>query len=450
MTAAGLAVAPGTDDAPGEHRVRTDLVGLWWLSPPGAVLLIVPVTLGLAVALSPVDFLDYFRTPKTLTSSTATLFAAGAGVLVLGALLTQVGRRPTVRGGSWPWLDTRQLALLHRASTVLFRVTMVGYASFVLSALRNGVRPADVVAAFLQQDVSSGDLESRIGTVPGITTLTQVGVAYVVVAALLLLHGRDRRTLLRLAALLLVTVVRAFLLTERLALVEMVVPALAVLAARASRTTSSRRRFLLRVAPLPLVVLLIAGFAATEYSRSYTFFKTQSDDGLLVFSVKRLGGYYATAYNNGQVLLDHGDYPGRLPYTSLEAVWTAPGVEQVDLYDRLTGRDRELAYDRLLTTYASPEFNNPGGLPAPFVDFGPAGGLVLLFGIGVATGVGYRAFAAGRPAGLLLYPVAVTGLLELPRFLYWTLGRTVPTVLALLLVISALHRLDRRRPALTP
>lgn len=412
--------------------------------------MMVPVTLGLAVRLSGTDFIDYFRTPKSLTTQTALLLAAGAGMLVLGALGTQIGRRPPRTEGTWPWLDARQLAVLRRASTVLFWVAMVGYASFALAALRNGVRPGDVVAAFLRQDVSSGDLEARIGTIPGVTTLTQVGVAYGIVATLLLIHRVDRRTIWRLVTLLVVTVVRAFLLTERLALVELVVPALAVLALRGCQSTSARRRLLLRVAPLPLVVLLVAGFAATEYSRSYTFFKTRTDDGLLLFSLKRLGGYYATAYNNGQVLLDHGEYPGRLPYTSLEAVWTAPGVEQLDLYDRLTGRDREQAYERLLGTYASPEFNNPGGLPAPFVDFGVGGGLVFLFGVGVVTGLGYRAFVEGRPGGLLLYPVVVTGLLELPRFLYWTLGRTVPTVLALLLVIRALHRLERHRGALTP
>ncbi len=443
-------VAPqGSAPAPPRGR-RGTTPGVWWLSPIGAVLLIVPVTLGLAAAYTQDDFVAYFRTPKSLTTDTALLFAGGAVAIVLGALAVQLGHRPRPRAGRWPWFDAAQLEVLERAATVLFRVTLVGYVSLALSALRNGVTPADVLAALVAQDVSSGELEERIGTIPGLTTLTQVGVAYAVVATLLLCHRLDRRNVLRLLALGLMAVVRTFVLTERLALVEIVVPAMAVLLLRASTGGGVNRRLLLRLAPVPLVVLLLAGFAATEYSRSYQFFKTRTDDGLVLFSAKRLSGYYATAYNNGQILLTHDDYPGRLPYTSIEAVWTAPLIEQVDAYDRLVGRDSGESYERILQTYGSPEFNNPGGLPAPFIDFGRVGGMLVLLGVGLLTGWGYRAFVEGRVTGVLLYPVVVTGLLELPRFLYWTLGRTVPTVVALLLVARAVHRHSTVRKGLVP
>lgn len=439
-------VVPPPGEATGSRRRPAP--GVWWLSPAGAVLLIVPVTLGFATAYSPQDFLTYFRTPKSLTSATALLFAAGALVLVLGTFLTQVGQRGPARPGRWPWLSPAQLDTLERCSTVLFRVTVIGYLSFLVAAARNGVSPGDVVSAVLAQDVSSGELESTIGTIPGITTLTQVGVAYGVVAALVLTDRVDRRTVLRLAALTLMSLLRAYVFTERLALVEVVVPALVVLVVRASHTRSSSRRFALGLAPLPLVVLLVLGFAASEYSRSYQFFQTRTNDGLVLFSAKRLSGYYATAYNNGQIGLTYDNYPGRLPYTSLEAVWTAPLVEQAEVYDRLVGRDSSEHYQALLRTYGNPEFNNPGGLPAPFIDFGRVGGLLVLLGMGLAVGTAYRAFLQGKAVGVLIYPVVVTGLFELPRFLYWTLGRTVPTVLALLLVAGALNRCDRRAPAL--
>lgn len=420
--------------------------GIWWLSPAGAVLLVVPATLGFAAGYSQDDYLAYFRSAKTLTSGTAVLFALGAACLVAGALLSAAGRRPLPRTGRWPWLTPVQVGVLQRTSTVLFRATMLGYVSFVVAAARNGVRPGDVVQVLLAQDLSSGELEDTIGTVPGVTTLTQVGVAYAVVATLLLLHGRDRRTVLRLAALLACTVLRTFVFTERLALVEVVVPVMALLVVRASQTASPWRRLLLQLAPIPLVLLLLAGFAATEYSRSYQFFKTRTDDGLLLFSAKRLSGYYATAYNNGEILLDHDDRPGRLPYTTVEALWTAPVVEQLDVYDRLVGQDSAERNTQYLFMYGNPEFNNPGGIPAPFVDFGRAGGLVFWLAAGLVTGLAYRAFTDGRLTAVLLYPPVVTGLLELPRFIYWTLGRTVPTVLALLMVAAAVNRSARYVP----
>jgi hypothetical protein len=425
---------------------RAAYPGLWWLSPPGAVLLVVPVTLGLAVAFSDSDYRTYFRTPKSLDEQTAVLFAVGAACFVLGALLIQIGRRPARQGGHWPWLVDRQLAVLRRVSTPLYLVTLLGYLSFGVAAVRNGVGAEHVVQALVSQNVSSGEFEQTVGTVPGITTLTQVGIAYAVVASLLLVHGRDRRTLTRLVVIVVLTLLRSYLFTERLALIELLVPVLAVLGLRAAHGADATRRLLLRLAPVPLIVLLIAGFAASEYSRSYNFYKTRTDDTLVQFSLKRLSGYYATAYNNGHLLLTHDRYVGRLPYTTIEAVWTAPGAEQADVYNRLVSRDRGEHYKGILVSYGNLEFNNAGGLAAPFVDYGRRGGLLVLLGLGMLLGLAYRGFVQGQLLSLLLYPVAVTGLLELPRFLYWSLGRTVPAVLALLLTAWLVHRATRRRP----
>lgn len=425
--------------------------GVWWLSPAGAVLLVVPPTLGLAVAYTDREFRTFFRSPKSLDLDTALLFGAGALCFVLGALAMQVGRRPAPARGRWPWLDEGQLATLRRTSTPLYALTMTGYVAFVASGAANGVTLGDLVDAFVSQDLlGEGGIKAAVGTVPGVTTLTQIGVAYVVVATLLLLHGPDRQTLVRMLVLFGLTASRAFLFTERLALVELAVPVVVLIAMRASQSSSAPRRTMLRLAPIPLVVLLVAGFAASEYSRSYSYYKTRTSDGLVLFSVKRLSGYYATAYNNGHLVLVHDDFPGRLPYTTLEALWSAPGVQQLDVYDRLVNRDQSAEYERILVTYANREFNNAGGLPAVFADYGRRGGLLVLLGLGLLTGWSYRAFVGGRVPALLLYPVVVTGLLELPRFLYWTLGRTVPPLIALLLVIRFFHAMQRRRPTVAP
>jgi hypothetical protein len=429
---------------------RERFPGVWWLSPAGAVLLVVPPTLGLAVAYTNDEFRTFFRSPKSLDTDTALLFGAGALCFILAGLATQVGRRPAPARGTWPWLDQRQLATLRRASTPLYVVTLLGYLAFLISGARNGVTFADLVDAVVSQDLySEGGLKEAIGTVPGVTTLTQVGVAYAVVGTLLLLHSPDRRTLVRLLVLAFLTTARAFLFTERLALVELAVPVLVLLAMRASQSASPSRRLLLRLAPIPLVILLVAGFAASEYSRSYNFYKTRTSDGLVLFSVKRLSGYYATAYNNGHLVLAYNDYPGRLPYTTLEGLWSAPGIQQLDVYDRLVNRDQGEEYERILVTHANLEFNNPGGLPAIFADYGRKGGLVVLTVLGLLAGWAYRAFVGGRVPALLLYPLVVTGLLELPRFLYWTLGRTIPALIALLLVIWYVNRALRRQPTVT-
>ena len=86
----------------------------------------------------------------------------------------------------------------------------------------------------------------------------------------------------------------------------------------------------------------------------------------------------------------------------------------------------------MLTQYGNPEFNNPGGLAVPVIDFGPVGALVFFLIAGVVIGFAYRSWRQGNPVGLLVYPVFFTGLLELPRYLYWTEGRVFPAMVFLL------------------
>ena len=103
----------------------------------------------------------------------------------------------------------------------------------------------------------------------------------------------------------------------------------------------------------------------------------------------------------------------------------------------------------MLAQYGNPEFNNPGGLAVPAVDFGAVGGVLFFLVAGLVIGFAHRSWRAGNPAGLLLYPVLFTGLLELPRYLYWTQGRVVPAYLVLGITAVLMTRAARlqRHPA---
>jgi hypothetical protein len=220
----------------------------------------------------------------------------------------------------------------------------------------------------------------------------------------------------------------------------LVVPLVAVTAMRLS--TSGQRRTRVAVVLLPIVLLpaAVAVFGAFEYSRSWNFYRQNGGGSFPVFAAERFAGYYATSYNNGQLTLDYDRYPGRLPYATLQALWTAPGMD--GRYVALSGHapmGSQLG-DPVLTAHANPEFNNPGGLAVPFVDYGRAGGYVFFFLAGLCVGVAYRGFAHGRPAGVLLYPVLSTGVLELPRYLYWTQGRAAPALVALGVVAYLVQR----------
>ena len=412
----------------------------WWLNPAVVVLLVVPITLLISLELTDAQFREQFREPKYLTAQTAQLALVAA--LVMAAVATLViapGRRTSTSQVEEPalWRPFR------RSASVLFWLTVLGYAAFGVSGALNGVSVAQVVGAFTSQTNYGGDFKEQFATVPGLTTLTQVGIAFEIVALYTLRLQREGRLVWQIVVVYLLATLRAFLLTERLALIELAAPLVAVLATGAVRHGRAPARRVVRLLPVFFVPVLLVVFAAFEYSRSWQFFKTRTELDFWPFMLLRMGGYYATAYNNGQLHLDHSTWPGRLPYDSVAAFWTAPGISSLGLYERWSAPAPAYAQD-VLERYANPEFNNPGGLTTPFVDFGTVGGLVFFAVAGLVVGLLYRGMREGDITGSLLYPVAMTGLTDLPRLLYWSQGRVVPAVVALVAVSVVLHR--ARRP----
>ncbi len=427
MTAGAVERTP-----PGSRRSPLS-TGVWWLSPAGAASLTVPVTLLIAWQLDDAYFRQSWGTARSLTDDTLLLFAAGALLFALGGMLPLL-----LSGGRGRHAASPAAAVgsdfLRRCCTVLFRLTMVGYAALAVVGVSRGARPADLLDALTAQDAFDSTLRTQFAPVAGITTLTQLGIAYVVLAVTLLTRGRDRSTARRLVVVVVLALMRAFFLTERLAILELAIPAVGIVAMHMARRGGPRRR-LTSAAPFILVPGAIAVFGVFEYSRSWVFYSQQRGGSFLQFVVDRLAGYYATAYNNGQLALTYGlGSEVRLPYGSIEALWTAPGVSQLNLYGRLTGRYEPDDFAYLLQQYGNPEFNSPGGLSIPFVDYGTAGGLVFFLLVGLALGTVYLRWRDGEFWASLVYPVTLTGLLEMPRYLYWGQGRVLPTFVALFVI----------------
>lgn len=414
------------------------------MSPAGALLLLVPGTLLLTFYLDDADFRLFYRATKSVPGEHLLLLAAA--VALLAAVATFVARVPRRRPGTA--LLPRGVAVprtLRRSAEVLFWLTMAGYVAFAATGASRGVTLSQVLQLLVSQNAYEGNLKDEFAGVAGITTLTQCGIAFVVVATYVLLRVRDRRLLLQLGVVLLLSLVRSFVNSERLALIEVAVPLVAVVAMAARHSAVPARRLAARAAPVVLAPLLLALFALFEYSRSWTFFSTRTDQPFPVFAAVRLAGYYATSYNNGYLQLEHATYPGRLPRESVSFFWEAPFVSQLGLYD-LLGTTPPTTSQDVLERYANPEFNNLGGITAPMVDFGVVGGLVYLALLGAVIGLLYRGFREGTVIGALLYPVALTGLLELPRYLYLAQGRVVPAVLCLAVVGALLLRERRAVP----
>ena len=96
------------------------------------------------------------------------------------------------------------------------------------------------------------------------------------------------------------------------------------------------------------------------------------------------------------------------------------------------------SYMDLLAVGANPEFNNPGGLLSPVIDFGVLGALAYWAVMGLVTGYLYRLYIRKHPLGMCIYPIAFLTIAELPRYIYWGEGRAFPALAYLLLSAAVL------------
>lgn len=418
--------------------------GVWWLSPPGAVALIAAPMLLLAATTPDIDYRTAWGTPKLLTDQTALLAMSGVAVFALAAVIPLFRSAPP--SAPWPNLSEDRIRFMRRAADWLFWISVAGYAAFAFNAYRNGLRFGDISSALQSQDLYG--VNADLQKITGVTSLTQVGPAFVVVAMLVLIHERDRKLRFRLGIFLVLGTVRALLASERLAIMELLVPIATVLAFRAVAVGSRRRRLATAVAPAVLIPLVLVFFGAFEYFRSWAFYSTHTTISFPRFVIERLGGYYVTAYNNGQVELDYQAHVGRIPYDSIRAVWTAPGSSLYGGYPGSVDPSTQLA--GLLSLHANPEYNSPGGLIVPFVDWGTIGGFVFLAIFGVALGLLYRRCRDGGLFGVLLFPSATTGLFEMTRYFPWTQGRYTPALVSLCIVGYLARRRSSSEPPPVP
>jgi oligosaccharide repeat unit polymerase len=284
--------------------------------------------------------------------------------------------------------------------------------------------------------------EVYMGTVSGVTTLTQLAMAAMVLGVMIGLARGWSGVWPKFIVLFAFTLVRALMNSERLALMELMIPAIVIfirLGVMDSAQLRSKIWPLLRIAPVIGYSGLLLVFGASEYFRSWVTFYAGGDMSFWTFVSARLLGYYVTALNNGALLIQRID-PTGAPFFTLHFLWRFPGLSNLMdvIYPNFAlasiENDPYMAY---LRVEANPEFNNGGGLLEPIMDFGFIGALLYWLLAGLLAGLLYRWFQEKRMAGLLLYPATFIGVIELPRIIYWAEGRVVIPQLVLCGVVLA-------------
>jgi len=370
-----------------------------------------------------------WRMPKYFENSDLLLVVTSISVLTVGFWIGAANIRKLLP------LDVQPGPALKNWAGFACLLTYLGYFVLFGVAVIHGLRLSHIAQAISGYDMRYSPFlrDGKMETVSGVSTMTQFGIAAVVLCSLAFWH-RPKLFRVLVCPMLLLSALRALLNSERLAVLELAIP-LGIMWLRMNfigRLVSIWTPIRLNMIPVLTFIAVFVMFAGMESFRSWRHYQKKSDS-LIEFAAIRFGGYYVTSMNNGALLLDHsGEQP--FPYYSIEWFWRMPILSSIFSYEEMSGIDPSKDFQSMLATYANPEFNNPGGLFVLLGDMGVIGGLTIMFVMGIFFGIAYSSFILGRLGGLLFYPTTIVCALEMPRFFYYGSHRNFPSVIFLFVV----------------
>ncbi len=336
---------------------------------------------------------------------------------------------------------------LQRIPAFLLDQVIVGFGGITIAAYLVFFAPIlwnmELLAEFLRGS-SSIRFRYIFNQLPGITSFVGLGNLCVALYAARMIFYTKRIPIgihVLIIFMLLCVFLRAFLNSERLALIE-VLFALAIPFV-SFRHKSSVFRWL---APFIGLIFLFLMFSVFEYFRSWQFYKDRGDYGLAAYMIYRFLAYFTTSINNGAGMME---FFAPLGYPALSGAW----FYKFPLWSQLgiklpTGAPIEF----FLEQYANPEFNNPGGMFVLLVDFGMFFGCLGMIVCGVIAGNLFKRFRRATLLGVILFPSWLAGVSDLFRVLYWSETRVFPIVAGSLVAVfwirASLGKLRRSKGSL--
>ncbi|OZE02532.1 hypothetical protein CH249_11625 [Rhodococcus sp. 05-2255-3B1] len=330
------------------------------------------------------------------------------------------------------------LVKLDRVTHRMFFVVLASYVAWVLVARQQGAGPEQLLAAIQLKEGAVGDLKDVSAPVGGITTFTQFAPV-VVAVRFLLLRVKFAERAYEIWIIGALSLGRAFLYGERLALIEIVVPLVVILVTVQNGTNRSIGRKRFGVLPVLALPGLWSVFAIFEYSRSWVYYKTQLTIPYYQFVSERLLGYYMTAVNNSALYYDAMHNRKYDPLFSFPSLWDSPVIGSLLGPARAGSNGLRSTWSYLLSTSGNPEFNNVGTFLVVDADLGTLGAFVYWLALGVGVGYAFYRLRMQSLVGIVAYSVVFVGLMEMVRIVYWVQGRFIPTLIAVAIVYFVAH-----------
>jgi hypothetical protein len=396
----------------------------WWVHPGWALLLLTGSMAAVSILL-PDSIYETWSVRKFLNPDLSLILAVGILAAFLGIMLSAgtVSRS----GSASIELSSKQVIFLRRAYLTMFLLALLSYSIWISSAAGQGVRITDLAAVINRDPGAISSLKDSSHPIGGLTTMTQLAPVVVVLGHVLRKIGASKG---RAAALLVVlAAIRTIFYAERLALIEVLIPLLLVAALTVGPKSSWRR--LSRTAPLIVAPLIWAVFAISEYTRSWIFYQQTTDLPFTEWVSARLAGYYVTSFNNSAILSIGYEGAHASPYFVFPAFWNAPGAPP---HGGIYGLAPDDWWTSMLMTEGNEEFTNPGSFLVTYAELGIWGMMAFWLIVGLILGGLFASMTRGSLPALIGSCAMFVGILELPRFIYWTQGRATPILLALVVV----------------
>ena len=394
----------------------------WWLSPPLHFLFFLLPFFLITIAVSGPYMIKLGQKINNITPENIAIGILSIAMLTLGASLFSFiksgQKEPVAYDASSVEKILSFLGVLSIAANTIYFFPLLFHPGVILSFFSGNVSAMYEMRATLEQ-------------IPGITSFMTASMPFFSLYSFVTISktGYKVSKLNRkmFYIMLFFAAARAIVGSQRLALV------IAIMAYLAPRIVFVWKRGVVRfLTPFAGILGVFVLFAFGEYFRSWQFYKLRYENFWEFISVRFLG-YFSTAINTGSGVISNYE-PYGYPY------YTANWLVKLLRIFNIEFSERGSIVQDYLNRYTTPEFNNPGGLYIPYMDYGIIGGAAFFLLAGLFTGWLFYKFIRKDPIGILLFPSWFVGGLNLIRGILWTWSGYTPIIVLSIICAFLLKR----------
>lgn len=417
-------------------KKTTNINSVWWINPFYFFPLLMFTILIGAISIPEDSYINFYSVNKFINYNNIWYSVAAVFFFVMGCFFTNMLLKKLKTENTF-FEDVDKYEGTFKFFVFLFFLfTLFGYLMWFFSMYQHGFSLTMLSSVLMGEQGAVFDLKRNYLTkIAGVTSFTNFSIPFMILAVYYNTQYRRKAVKIMILIVVCLAVFRGVFFSERLAILEVLVPSLLITFMH--RIKQRKRLKFVSIYPIVIVIGIAVLFAIGEYFRSWINYYNNVYPSYWDFITTRFFGYYVTALNTGSLYINEfGLASLPAPYFSVNWLWKFPLMGGT--YENLWHLDPEAKFQNMLELSGNPEFNNPSGVLLPYHDFGLVGGITFWLLMGIVSGAFYSFFTKGYTLGLLFYPIWILGLTEVPRYLYFSSGRSFPTWIALLVFVFIL------------